>query len=96
MTTTIDLLARRNLLRACGGMAAGLLSAPVAWAQLSASLRLVVGFPAGGTADALARVLAPAMASSELAVLVENKAPAPQANWRRTTYEPQPTAALCS
>ena len=74
MTTMIDLLARRNLLRACGGMAAGLLSAPVAWAQLPASLRLVVGFPAGGTADALARVLAPAMASSELAVLVENKA----------------------
>ena len=67
---------RRDLIRAGGAMAAGMLMLPSAWAQLPASLRLVVGFPAGGTADALARVLAPAMAMAggDLSVVVENKA----------------------
>jgi tripartite-type tricarboxylate transporter receptor subunit TctC len=64
---------RRRLLQAGGALAAMALGAPAARAQ-GASLRLVVGFPAGGTADALARVLAPAMAGSDLTVLVENKA----------------------
>jgi tripartite-type tricarboxylate transporter receptor subunit TctC len=71
--TTIDSLTRRDLLRACGAFGTGLLAGPLAWSQVSASLRLVVGFPAGGTADALARVLAPAMASGDVAVMVENK-----------------------
>ncbi len=74
MPTTIYRLTRRNLLRASGGLAAGLLSAPATWSQLPAALRLVVGFPAGGTADALARVLAPAMASADVTAVVENKA----------------------
>ena len=65
---------RRDLIRAGGAMAAGMLMLPSAWPQLPASLRLVVGFPAGGTADALARVLAPAMAGGDLSVVVENKA----------------------
>ena len=53
---------RRRLLLA--GAAAALAGAGrAALAQTPQTLRIVVGFPAGGTADALARALAPMLSA---------------------------------
>jgi tripartite-type tricarboxylate transporter receptor subunit TctC len=56
------------------GIAAGLV-AGAAWSQSGRSLRLVVPFPAGGTADVLPRLLAEKLrAHYPGGVLVENRA----------------------
>jgi tripartite-type tricarboxylate transporter receptor subunit TctC len=64
---------RRALLCSAAGALLGALAARDALAQTSAQLRVVVGFPAGGTADALARALAPALSSPDSSVIVENR-----------------------
>jgi tripartite-type tricarboxylate transporter receptor subunit TctC len=57
------------------GLLASLTLANVAWAQPSKPLKLIVPFPAGGTADVLPRLLAEKMrAQFPAGVLVENKA----------------------
>lgn len=57
------------------GLLASLALANVAWAQTSKPLKLIVPFPAGGTADVLPRLLAEKMrAQFPAGVLVENKA----------------------
>jgi tripartite-type tricarboxylate transporter receptor subunit TctC len=64
---------RRRLLQAGAALASTALLAPAVRAQ-AAPLRLVVGFPAGGTADALARALAPVLGGADTAAVVENRA----------------------
>ena len=57
------------------GLAAGLagMSTPAA-AQSRNTLRMLVGFPAGGTADVLARALVPKLARDGSPMIVDNKA----------------------
>lgn len=68
MKTCID---RRTLLRLVG--ATILSPSGLALAQGTATARILVGYPAGGTADGLARVLAPLMAKGGVPTIVENK-----------------------
>lgn len=63
---------RRKALLGATALSAGSLFGRPAWAQQKV-LRIVVGFPAGGTADRLARVLAPLLATPGQTVIVENK-----------------------
>jgi tripartite-type tricarboxylate transporter receptor subunit TctC len=71
------MLTRRRLLTACtAGFAINSASAlvPSAWAQAGLGLaRILVGFPAGGTSDVVARLLANAMSDYASAILVENR-----------------------
>ncbi|PZP96358.1 MAG: ABC transporter substrate-binding protein [Variovorax paradoxus] len=63
---------RRTFL-STGAAALATLTAP-AWAQGTPAVRkLVVGFPAGGTADSLARALAPLLADAGSSTVVDNK-----------------------
>jgi tripartite-type tricarboxylate transporter receptor subunit TctC len=72
-------LPRRQLMRWCGltlvAAACGAGLGPAAWAQSAAGTsRIVVGFPPGGSADTLARLLAEAPARQRgRTVVVENK-----------------------
>jgi tripartite-type tricarboxylate transporter receptor subunit TctC len=68
MTTS---LTRRQVLALTSAF--GLASPIATLAQTSGTTRMVVGFPAGGTADSLARVVAPLMAQPGHPVIVENK-----------------------
>ncbi|CAN7525122.1 tripartite tricarboxylate transporter substrate-binding protein [Pseudorhodoferax sp. LjRoot39] len=55
-------------------LATGAALAVPAWAQGTPAVRkLVVGFPAGGTADSLARALAPLLADAAISYVVDNK-----------------------
>lgn len=64
---------RRRGLLAHGLAAASALALP-AWAQGPSTLRkLVVGFPPGGTADSLARALAPVLAGAGTGYVVDNR-----------------------
>ena len=54
-------------------MAATLALPPLAWAQPDSTTRLSVDFPAGGPADAIARLLARLMAEGASSFIVENK-----------------------
>jgi tripartite-type tricarboxylate transporter receptor subunit TctC len=68
---------RRQILRAAGAATAAVLASPQLLAQQLPNLpiRLVVGFPPGGGADALARVVAQKLAVLwDRQVIVENKA----------------------
>lgn len=49
------------------------LSAPSALAQTKPSLKILVGFPAGGSADVIARLIGDAMRDDFASVIVENK-----------------------
>lgn len=68
---------RRSALLSAAALAAVLANAPAAWAQADKPpLRIVVGFPPGGSADTIARLLAerlPAQLGGQ-AVVVDNKA----------------------
>ncbi|SFQ13211.1 Tripartite-type tricarboxylate transporter, receptor component TctC [Variovorax sp. PDC80] len=76
-TTSTILRRRRQALRAATALGlAGLLAAPVAWAQKypDKPIRLIVGYSAGGGVDAVARLLSarlPAVLGQQ--VLVENR-----------------------
>jgi tripartite-type tricarboxylate transporter receptor subunit TctC len=51
-----------------------------AWAQTSRTIRIVVPFPAGGSADILARLLGEHISKAEgPTVVIENRPEAPQA-----------------
>ena len=63
---------RRQILGAASALGLGSASL-AAFAQAANTPRIVVGFPAGGTADSLARVLAPLVALPGQAMIVENK-----------------------
>jgi tripartite-type tricarboxylate transporter receptor subunit TctC len=63
----------RRTFIATGAAALATLAAP-AWTQGTPAVRkLVVGFPAGGTADSLARALAPLLADAGSTCVVDNK-----------------------
>lgn len=62
---------RRRVLLAGAGAALAAAAGPSLAQAITA--RIVVGFPAGGTADSLARVLAPLLSSPDLNFIVENK-----------------------
>ncbi len=67
---------RRQFIEAAGATAAAL-AAPVVWAQAwpSGPIRIVVGFPPGGGADALARVVGQKLGDLwKQPVVIENKA----------------------
>jgi tripartite-type tricarboxylate transporter receptor subunit TctC len=64
---------RRALLRGAAACAAGATFAPLALAQPSSPAKLLVGFPAGGPADTIARLLASLMAEASTRFIVENK-----------------------
>lgn len=65
-------LTRRQILAAASALGLGSMSLS-ALAQSSNTARIIVGFPAGGTADGLARVLAPLLAQPGQNMIVENK-----------------------
>lgn len=62
---------RRQILGAASALGLGS-SSLAAFAQ-SPTARIIVGFPAGGTADSLARVVAPLLAQPGQTMIVENK-----------------------
>lgn len=65
-------LTRRQVLGAASAL--GLASSSLAaFAQSANAARILVGFPAGGTADSLARMLAPLVALPGQTMIVENK-----------------------
>lgn len=63
---------RRQVLVAASALGLGPTSI-AALAQSANTGRIIVGFPAGGTADSIARVLAPLLAPSGQNMIVENK-----------------------
>ncbi|WP_418115947.1 tripartite tricarboxylate transporter substrate-binding protein [Variovorax sp. NFACC27] len=65
-------LTRRRLLAAASAMGLGWESL-AAFAQSANAARIIVGFPPGGTADSLARVLAPLMTPPGQSMIVDNK-----------------------
>ena len=62
---------------------------PVAMAQNKPSLKILVGFPAGGSADTIARQIGNAMKDNFSSVTVENKPGA--AGWHLAPKRPQKT-----
>lgn len=54
-------------------VAAGMVLATAAWAQDKPPLKIVIGFPPGGSVDVLARTLAEAMRDDFSSVVVDNK-----------------------
>ncbi len=73
MSSALPRLRRRTALLAAA--AAATLAWPVAHAQISKPVRVMVGFPAGGGTDAIARILAESMKETlSVPVVVENKA----------------------
>jgi tripartite-type tricarboxylate transporter receptor subunit TctC len=64
----------RLVVRFIATLATALALAQPAWAQAPAAVKIIVGYPAGATSDALARVVAEHMAATlKQAVIVENK-----------------------
>lgn len=63
---------RRQILGAASALGLGT-SSLAAFAQSANAARIIVGFPAGGTADSLARVVAPLVAQPGQSMIVENK-----------------------
>lgn len=63
---------RRQILGAASALGLGT-SSLAAFAQSATAARIIVGFPAGGTADSLARVVAPLVAQPGQSMIVENK-----------------------
>ncbi len=73
MTSALPRLRRRTALLAAA--AAATLAWPAAQAQISKPVRVMVGFPAGGGTDAIARILAEPMKDAlGVPVMVDNKA----------------------
>lgn len=73
MTSALARLRRRTALLAAA--AAATLAWPAAQAQISKPVRVMVGFPAGGGTDAIARILAEPMKDAlGVPVMVDNKA----------------------
>lgn len=66
-------ITRRRFLGAlsAGGLALG--AGPNAWAQTAPVMNITVGFPPGGTADSLGRLVASLMTGPSQGVIVENK-----------------------
>jgi tripartite-type tricarboxylate transporter receptor subunit TctC len=66
------MLKRRIVLQGAGAVLS--MAGAASWAQSQAAMRIVVGAPAGGTTDAMARILAPSLSQSlGRTVIVENK-----------------------
>ena len=68
-----DHLSRRVMLRHAATVAGAMALQPLAFAQADNTTKLMVGFPAGGPADAIARLLATLMADGSSRFIVENK-----------------------
>jgi tripartite-type tricarboxylate transporter receptor subunit TctC len=77
MKTTNGHFPRRRAMLKIAGLATTLgpaVWAKSAWAQTAPTLKIIVGYPAGATSDALARVIAEHMATTlKQTVIVENK-----------------------
>jgi tripartite-type tricarboxylate transporter receptor subunit TctC len=67
------MLTRRRLLAVSAAAGATTFVAPAAMAAGSATVRILVGFPAGGTTDVIARLLAAAMTDYAPTIVVENR-----------------------
>ena len=66
------MLKRRIVLQGAGAVLS--LAGVASWAQSQSTVRILVGAPAGGTTDAMARILAPSLSQSlGRTVIVENK-----------------------
>lgn len=63
---------RRQILGAVSALGLGS-AIPATLAQTTSVARIMVGFPAGGTADSLARVVAPLLTPPGQSIIVENK-----------------------
>ena len=89
-------LPRRTVLAGLASL--GLGSGPLAWAQASAAvpIRILVGAPAGGTTDTMARTLAQAMGQQlGRAVVVENRPGAVATSPPKRWPKPLPMATPC-
>ena len=64
---------RRRFLATAPALSLAAALPPQAWAQSAGLARILVGFPAGGTADSLARVCAPLLVQPGQSLIVENK-----------------------
>jgi tripartite-type tricarboxylate transporter receptor subunit TctC len=68
------LINRRQLHRLAGAAALGLVSAPIVRAQDRSVMRILIGFPAGGSADVVARLMTDGMqAALDQNVIVDNR-----------------------
>ncbi|WP_308645794.1 hypothetical protein [Ottowia beijingensis] len=77
--------------------AAAVAAAPSAWAANDTPIHILVGFPAGGGSDVIARLLAERLERNWAAPCWWTTAPAPAARSPRSSSRPRaPTAPPCS
>jgi tripartite-type tricarboxylate transporter receptor subunit TctC len=90
---------RRLLLTAAAGVAALMMALPASQAQdyPNRTVRIIVPFPAGGTADAMPRVIADYLSRKwGQPVVIENRSGAGGNVGAEAAYKSGPTATRCS